>query len=465
MPSTIDHDDKGDRQHLGGCLRIVNGHLWIEECDVVALADRFGTPAYVMSEAQLRANCRALRAAFERHWACGPVDLLPSLKANYVLAIRELLNEESAGCDVFGGNELHAALRAGVPADRISVNGSAKTPHLLRAAVLAGASITLDSACELDSLMAITTELDKTARVRLRLRPDHEALTERSDFFPDMAIRDAAQLYKPGIEPTAAREIGRRALSHGRIELTGLMTHLGRHSADPAVWAKMAAGFGETVAGLCAAWAPWKPRELDVGGGFPAPRDPTHPDRHPAQAIDRYAEAVAGALRSALTSGGLDPDGIVLQVEPGRSLFADAGLHLSRVCHIKTQIRPVPSTWVELDTTEMFMPDLFLEHAYFAPVFASRADSPAVGPVHIVGISCNFDLIARDVPAPRVEMGEIVAFLDTGAYQDAAASNFNVLARPGTVLVSGNRARLVKRHETVEEVLGRDEPRAAYVTL
>ncbi len=443
--------------YTGGCLSIRGGHLWVEDCDVVAVAARFGTPLYVMSSAQLRANCRALRAAFERYWR-GPVDLLPSLKANPVLAVRELLNAEGVGCDVFGGNELATALRAAVPASRISVNGSAKSSELLRAAVIAGATLTLDSAQELESLHAIAAELDATARVRLRIRPDHASLTERSDFFPDMAIRDAAQLYKPGIEPEAAREIGRRALGDGRIQLTGLMTHLGRHSAAPAVWAKMAAGFGETVVALCKAWAPWRPIELDIGGGFPAPRDPMHPERREAEPIDRYADAIATSLRASLTTGGVDPARIVLQIEPGRSLFGDAGLHLSRVVHVKTQARPVASTWVEVDTTEMFMPDLLLEHAYFRPVFASRADAPAVGTVHVVGISCNFDLIARDVAAPRSEAGDVVAFLDTGAYQDAAASNFNVLARPGTVLVSGNRARLVKRHETVDEVLGRDEP-------
>ncbi len=462
MPASRSSEPTSRASYPGGCLSIRGGHLWIEECDVVTLAARFGTPLYVISSAQLRANCVALRLAFERYWR-GPVELLPSLKANYVLAVRKLLNDEGAGCDVFGANELRTALRAGVPASRISVNGSAKSPELLRAAVAAGATLTLDSAQELDVLRAITSEVG--ARVRLRVRPDHGALTEGSDFFPGMAIRDAAQLYKPGIEPGAAREIGRRALSHRGIELTGLMTHLGLHSADPAVWAKMAAGFGEVVSALCEAWAPWKPRELDVGGGLPAPRDPTHPDKREAEPLERYADAIATNLRASLASGGVDAAGIVLQIEPGRSLFADAGVHLSRVMHVKAQTRPVASTWVEVDTTEMFMPDLLMEHAYFRPQFASRADAPVAGTAHIVGISCNFDLIARDVAAPRVEAGDIVAFLDTGAYQDAAASNFNVLARPGTVLVRGNRARLVKRHETVEEVLGRDEPDAPDIII
>lgn len=227
----------------------------------------------------------------------------------------------------------------------------------------------------------------------------------------------------------------------------------------------MAQGFGALVAELCEAWAPWRPRELDIGGGLPAARDPTHPERRPAAALGQYVEGITGALSDALVAGGVQPDGIALQIEPGRSLFADAGLHLSRVAHVKRQTRPVPVTWVEVDTTEMFMPDLLIEHAHFKPVFASRMAAPTVGPAHIVGISCGFDLIARDVPTPVVEAGDVIAFLDTGAYQDAAALNFDVLGRPGTVIVSGNRARLVKRHETVDEILGRDEPDAAEVAL
>ena len=438
-----------------------DGHLWVEDCDTVRIAERFGTPLYVISEAQLRANCRAIREAFARHWPGENVELLPSLKANYVLAVRRLLNEEDVGCDVFGENELETALRAGVPAWRISVNGSAKDPGLLRAAARVGAVITLDSARELDMLLAFRSP----ARVRLRVRPDYGTLTERSDFFPDLAIGDAAQLYKPGIEPGAARAIGLRALSEKHLELSGLMTHLGRHSADPEVWAKMAAEFGATIAELCRAWAPWRPRELDIGGGFPAPRDPTHPARLPAAPIEQYAERVCQSLVTALREGGVEPEGIVLQIEPGRSLFADAGIHLSRVRHVKTQARPTPSTWIEVDTTEMFMPDLMIEHAHFRPVFASRADEPPQGTAHLVGISCGFDLIARDIPVPHIAAGDLVAFLDTGAYQDAAATNFNAMARPGTAMVSGNRARLVKRHETLDDVLGRDEANPSEVEL
>ncbi|MGA2842772.1 MAG: hypothetical protein ABSG18_21915 [Steroidobacteraceae bacterium] len=447
-----------ERRYIDEVLSIADGHLWIEGCDTVDIASQYGTPLYVMSETQLRANCRQLSEVFERYWSVGPVELLPSLKANYVMAVRQILNEEGLGCDVFGHGELQAALWSGVPGDKISVNGSAKSAPLIELAVSVGARITLDSERELDLVIAAAERQQKSANVRLRVRPDYLDLTVASDFFPTMTIRDAANIYKPGIEVSAAVRVGRRVLQHPNTQLTGLMTHLGRHSADPAVWATMARTFGSVVVQLADAWAPWRPLELDIGGGFPAPRDPSNPARLDAPPLECFAQSTTGALLDALHAGRMDPAEVVLQIEPGRSLLANAGIHLSRVCHVKRQDRPVPRTWIELDTTEMFLADLFMEHAYFRPVFASQADAPCLEKVEIVGQSCNFDLLARDVEAPAIASGDVIAFLDTGAYQDAAASNFNALARPATVLVTENRCTLIKRRETLEEIFARDLP-------
>lgn len=446
------------RRRIDAVLSLADGHLWIEACDTVALAAEYGTPLYVVSEAQLRANSRRLRASFERCWNVGPVELLPSLKANYAIAVRQILNDEGLGCDVFGHGELQAALWAGVPGGKISVNGSAKSAPLIELAVSVGARITLDSAQELDLVIAAAERQRKAADVRLRVRPDYVELTSLSDFFPAMTIRDAANIYKPGIEIGESMRLGRRAIQHPNLRLTGLMTHLGRHSADPAVWEGMARTFGSVVAQLTAAWAPWRPLEIDIGGGFPSPRDPTHPSRTAAAPLERYAESACAALLEALRAGGVDPAGVILQIEPGRALLADTGIHLSRVCHVKRQRRPVGRTWIEVDTSEMFLADLFMEHAYFRPLFASRVDAPFEERVEIVGQSCNFDLLAQNVEAPLTENGDVIAFLDTGAYQDAAASNFNALTRPPTVLITGSRSTLIKRRETIEEVFARDLP-------
>jgi diaminopimelate decarboxylase len=449
---------RSSRTWIDEVLSEAGGHLWIEDCDTVAMAVEYGTPLYVLSERQLRTNGRRLGELFERHWKVGPVELLPSLKANYTLAVRQILNDEGLGCDVFGHGELQAALRSGVPSAGISVNGSAKSASLIELAVSVGARITLDSEQELNFVIAAVEHQRRSADVRLRVRPDYVELTRASDFFPSMSIREAANIYKPGIEIDEAIRLGRRAIEHPRLRLTGLMTHLGRHSADPEVWAAMARAFGSVVVQVMAAWAPWRPLELDIGGGFPAPRDPTNPSRTAAPPLERFVESACGALLRALRAGRVDPAGVILQIEPGRGLLADAGIHLSRVCHVKRQDRPVARTWIELDTTEMFLADLFMEHAYFRPLFASRLDAPRIQTVEIVGQSCNFDLLAQGVDAPEIANGDVIAFLDTGAYQDAAACNFNALARPATVLVTGSQCTLIKRRETIEEIFARDLP-------
>jgi diaminopimelate decarboxylase len=441
---------------IDDCLSERDGRLWMEECDLAEIARRFGTPVYVVSEPQLRRNLRSIRAAFASAWPHGEVRLLPSLKANLSLALRRVLTVEGAGCDTFGPGELHAALVAGVPPRLISVNGSSKDAVLVDRAVAAGARVTLDSARELDLAVEAARRHGVRAPVRLRLRPDYTGLEAESDFSPGLGVRIAAHRYKPGIPTEQAITVGAQALQAPELELTGLMAHLGRHSADPAVWSAMGESFAEVVARCSAAWDGWRPGELDVGGGFPARRDPTSPDGSAPAAIEEYAHAVAGGLARGLEAAGIDPAEIALEAEPGRSLYADTGVHLTTVRNVKRQREPVAWTWVECDTTEMFLADLLIEHARFTPVSATRAGEPHTLRADLVGISCGFDVLATQVMLPPVEPGDVIALLDTGAYQDACAANFNALPRPGTVLVNGDVADWIKRPETVEQVFARD---------
>ncbi len=437
------------------CLSIREGHLWIEECDAVELARRFGTPLYVVSEDQLRRNARRIAAAFAAGWPDGPVSLLPSLKANLSLALRAILNDEGLGVDTFGPGEVHAALTAGPAPGLISVNGSVKDAGLVERAVAAGARVTLDSPAELNLVIAAARAAGRTARVRLRLRPDYAGVDQPSDFEPGRSVADSARRYKPGIPLDQAAGVARGALAADGVELIGVMAHLGRHSADPVVWAGMGASFAAAIAGLCAELGGWRPAEIDVGGGYPAPRDPTG-DGTPAPPIEEIAEALTGALRDGLLAAGIDPAGIRLEAEPGRSLYADTGIHLATVRNIKHQSAPVEWDWVETDTTEMFMADLLIEHSRFAVLAASRAGAPVQMRADVVGMSCGFDVLAPQADLPVLGPGDVLAFLDTGAYQDACASNFNALPRPATVLVHGNEAEVVKRAETVQDVFARD---------
>ena len=454
------------RVAIDDCLSIRSGHLWIEACDAVDLADTFGTPIHVISEDQLRRNVRRTAAAFRAAWPEGDVLLLPSIKANYTLAIRRILTQEGTGCDTFGPGELEAALRTGVPPETISVNGSVKAPELLARAVDAGCRITLDSVREVELVRRVARAAGRRAVVRFRVRPDYDGLDTLTEFAEtDIPIREAASAYKPGIPTEDLLAIGPEVLAAEELDVTGVMAHLGRHHHSVDVWRAMASSFADTIGLLSAAWNGWRPREIDVGGGFASPRDPTgrattrgmeRPADERSPTMEAYADAVATSLRAGLRRHGLSTDGIRLEAEPGRALLADTGIHLATVRNVKAQTRPIAQRWIELDTTEMFLPDGLIEHNRWTAVVAGRAGRPATQVADVVGMSCGFDVIVAGASLPEVEPGDVVAILDTGAYQDAASSNFNALPRPATILVHGDRTEVVKRAETVDDVFRRD---------
>jgi diaminopimelate decarboxylase len=429
----------------------------IEGLGVEELARRFGTPLYVVSEARLRANARAWSAALAAAWP-GPTELLPSLKANTIVALRRILNEEGLGCDCFGRNELALALHAGVPAGAISVNGATKGDDVLELAIGSGARLTLDSLDELARAQAIAERLGVVAPVRLRLRPWLAASDARSDFSPEpypahLAVHD----YRAGMAQADARSAVLAAEASTSLDLVGVMAHVSRHTTALSFWAALGAEMAALIADLRSVCPQWTPREVDLGGGFAVPRDPTarlfgaRADAPAAPSPAEYLAAMTGPLAAGLDS----PENVVLQIEPGRAIYGDAGVHLTTVRHIKRQTEPVERVWIETDTSEVFLADTFIESNGWT-IEGFGADGPLVDAA-VTGISCGWDVLAP--PAPRVlpRPGELLAFLDTGAYQDACASNFNAMCRPATVLVSGTDARVVRRAETFADLLAREQ--------
>ena len=172
--SLRDHLDADDRLSVG------DDGLTLEGCSLARLAERFGAPLNIVSEERLRRRAREFVREFSAAWSDGPVQVLPSLKANYSLALRRILTEEGLGCDTFGASELRAALACGVPPALISVNGSSKSLDLLREALLAGAHLTLDSLREARLVAGLAEALGVDAFVRLRLRPDLDFVTAPS---------------------------------------------------------------------------------------------------------------------------------------------------------------------------------------------------------------------------------------------------------------------------------------------
>jgi diaminopimelate decarboxylase len=453
-------------QIVDDCLSIRDGRLWIEDSDVTELARRHGTPLSVVSEGQLRRNARRIAAAFRAHWPDGEVNVLPSIKANLSPALRSILSEEGMGCDAFGGGELQAALRGGVPPALISVNGP-KDQRVVDEAVAVGAKVTLDHADELAMVRAAVHHTGRTAVVRPRVRPDLTSVDVASDWLEEaVPVSRVAQIYKAGIPVEDLLAMGPELLHSDGVRVAGVHVHVGRHRPEPDYWRRVMGEVAALLAELREAWGGWEPAEIDVGGGLPVPRDPFGRDmdrlrdRAPAGSrtapVEVYADAICGSLRDELRSRGFETEGVTLEVEPGRALYGDAGIHLATVRRIKRQTRPFPWTWVETDSSENFLPDVFLEHNRWFFVVANRASAPVAMHADVVGSSCNPDRILPEAALPAVEPGDVIAVLDTGAYQDALSNNFNALLRPALVLVHGDESEVIRRAETFEEVFARD---------
>ncbi len=453
----------GEHTRIDASLSVRNHELFVEDVSARSLAERFGTPLYVVSEDQLRRNARAFAGAFSQRWP-GEFMLLPSIKANASLALRAILNEEGTGCDVFGPGELEIALSTGADPSGISLNGPMKDEALLERAIRAGVRITLDSVAELERTRGVATRIGVQALIRLRFRPDLVGRDEPSEMSPaGLSVRGALDRYKAGIPTEDILALGEAEIRDPAVDLRGIHMHVGRHSADPGVWEAAVASLGALLAGLNSRWGGWTPRELDVGGGYPAPRDPfgrldpkraEAPDHAPP--IDRYADTICASLARELEGIGVAPESVRLEVEPGRGLYADVGVHLATVGNVKHQRVPTELTWIETDSSDAYLPDVNLELNRWTCLPAGNADAPATVTADITGRTCALDVIVPDAALPPVRTGDVLAFLDTGAYQEAGASNFNALPRPGTVLVRGSEAELIRRHETLADVFARD---------
>lgn len=442
-------------------LSIRDGRLFIEDCDAAELAKTFGTPLFVVSETKLVENFRAYQQAFSRHWPEGRVRVMAAIKANPVTAIRRILTEEGCGCDTFGQGELELALRGGVAPADIALNGSVKPAALIARAIELGVHIILDSLREAELCEQEAERLGKTAEVVLRVKPWLAEMDVPSDFFPARTIRDMTQTVKYGIPASDLPKALELLRGSQRLNLIGTHTHCGRHSKKPEFWVSLIRNYvnliNEIRSGMGGAWVP---QLVSIGGGFAAEFDKESrvavTDYRTPEA-ESYARICTGTFREELARHGIPADGIIFEIEPGRALHNDTGIHLARIENIKRETAAISRTWAETDTSEVFLSVGSLNTTSpFEYIIANKAGQPAENTADIVGSTCNYECLAEQQKVPALDPGDVLAFLNTGSYIEPYTCNFNALPRPGMVLVKGGEACWIKRPETQDEVFARD---------
>ena len=414
-----------------------NGHLRIGGVDVVELANALGTPLFVYDEEHLRSRCREAVEA----WGEG---VAYATKAFLCKAMARLAHEEGMCLDVSTAGEMHVALAAGVPPERLVLHGNNKSDDELSAALAAGVGrIVVDSFDEIDRLGRLTDAPRAQAapgaasrpKVLVRVTPGVEVHTH-------VYVQTGQEDTKFGFSVAsgaAAEAVVALELLPG-VELVGVHAHIGSQVFD-------VDHFEEAAAVLGRFFAPLSLPELVVGGGLGVAYLNT--ERAPSE--KEWAEATQRACREA----GVDAATRVT-AEPGRAIVATAALTLYRVGVVKRL--PGIRTYVAVDGGMSDNPRPVLYGSGYEAFLPRAPEAPRPKPVRIVGKHCEMgDVIVAEANVPAdLRVGDVLATPVTGAYGYSMASNYNKVPRPAVVFVRDGEPRVVVRRETLDDMVRLD---------
>jgi diaminopimelate decarboxylase len=404
-----------------------DGRLSIGGCDVAELAHRFGTPLFIYDEAHLRARCRETVAAF----GAGAVY---ASKAFLCRAMAKLAHEEGMRIDVATGGEMHVAIAAGVPPERLVFHGNNKSVAELTMALGHGIGrLVVDSSEEIDRIEKLVAGGLPRPKVLVRITPGVEAHTHEF-------VRTGQDDSKFGftVSSGAAGEAVRRVAASSAIELMGIHAHIGSQVFR-------VESFAEALAVVADFAAPFDLPELVVGGGLGV----AYVEGESAPSI----EAWAAVLREAAGRVGLRSE---LGVEPGRAIVASAAITVYTIGTVKHI--PGVRTYVAVDGGMSDNPRPVLYGSGYETFLPERSLDDRSEPIRLVGKHCESgDLLVREGRLPPGHgPGDLVATPVTGAYGHSMGSNYNKVLRPAVVFVADGVARLVVRRETFEDLLATD---------
>jgi len=412
-----------------------DGDISVGGLRLSALAAQYGTPAYILDEADVRARCRAYAGALPG------AEIAYAAKAFLCRAMAEWIAQEGLSLDVCSAGEIAVARSARFPADRMVLHGNAKTPHDLQAAIGYGVGrIVIDSAPEIVRLTALSP---RRQRVLIRVTPGIDAQAH-----PAVATGVEDQKFGFSLASGAAGDAVRKVFAHPELELVGLHCHLGSQITRPQAYELAAARLIRFTASVRDCYGVVL-AELNLGGGHAVPYlagDEPFSLAGFAERIRRVLKAECAAHRLPFPR---------LTVEPGRAIVNRAMVTLYHVLAVKHV--PGGRSFVAVDGGMSDNPRPALYGARYT-VRALRPPDAALEPVTVAGRHGEAgDILAVDVPLPAgTRPGDLLAVPGTGAYNHSMASNCNMVGRPPVVAVRDGAARLLVRRETDNDLLLRD---------
>lgn len=436
------------------------GQLWCEGVPAVALAERFGTPTYVYSAATLRGHVERLKAAFAE---IDPL-ICYSIKSCGNLGVCRLLGQMGCGMDAVSGGEVERAWLAGCPMGKVVYAGVGKTDAEIRAALDGGHSLlgdptaagrgpigwfNIESEEEFETIARIARDMGVTTHAALRVNPDVDPKTHA---YTTTGKKET----KFGVDLERALAFFDRYGRDEHLRLDAVHIHLGSpiYTTQPYI-----EGIGK-VLGLIEEVERRRMRisAIDLGGGFGADYET---DRSPL-AVD-YAAAIVPLLRDRVRAG------TKIILEPGRTISANAGVLLARVLYVK---EGGTKTFVITDAgmQTLLRPSLYGSFHFMWPAVvaprhipakrAEKMDLPGLRACDVVGPICETgDFLAKDRSLPPMKRGDVLAVFTAGAYGMTMASNYNTQPLPAEVLVDGESAGIVRRRETVGDIVALERTR------
>jgi diaminopimelate decarboxylase len=411
-----------------------NGELQCERLSVRKLAKKYGTPLYLYSATAIRGRYRAFDQAFHGT----PHTICYSVKANSNLTILRMLAKLGSGFDIVSGGELERVRLANKGAvKRVVFSGVGKTAEELELALRSNILLfNVESEGELELLGECAASLRKSANVAFRVNPDVPAETHP---YISTGLRE----HKFGVPISAARELYRRAAAHKYLKVAGVSLHIGSQITDVSPFGAALERAVELAQQLTADGH--QLRFIDAGGGLGISYKSSAPVDFPHFAAD-YAKAITTPLQQ------IRKLHLHILLEPGRSLVAPAGALITRTLYNKKNGSKHFSI-VDAAMNDLLRPSLYGAQHEIIPASTNSIVTPPMQ-MDVVGPVCETgDFLARDVVLPVVEPGGYYCILDAGAYGMALSSNYNTRLRAAEVLVEGGRARIIRRRETMKELL------------
>jgi diaminopimelate decarboxylase len=400
-------------------------HPTLDAAVLAEIAGSIGTPTYVYDAGQIRSAFARFTSALASH----PYAIHYALKANSTLALARLLRELGAHADANSGGEIEVALRAGFTPDQIVFSGVGKTiDELDRAVTLGVKTINAESAGELDRIAARATAQGVTARVGLRINPDIDARSHPH-------ISTGLKTNKFGVPFDEAPAI---YLAHARqpgLVPVGLHVHVGSQITSTEPMRAAAVRIMDLARALHAQGIPLE--HVDLGGGLGISYNGSS-----VPTVDEYVDAILPAVRGS---------GLSIVLEPGRALVGASGTLLARVVDLKTYQDGPRFAVLDAGMTELLRPALY---GAYHRIIAVEPRPGRPEPYEVVGPLCeSSDIFGRDRLLPPLEVGDLIAVLDAGAYGSVMANTYNRRPLPAEVLVDRGSWRVIRRRQSIDDQL------------